>query len=124
MRRPIVLIAVIALLSACSMIQPGRRADIPFSGSWTNSSGMVWVINTDGTYDVDMDGDGHRDSWGTIRVQGEEVSIRGTGGLRAGGCKQPGVYRYEMNADTIRFTLVNDRCKMRKRYLAGEWHRK
>jgi hypothetical protein len=117
------LLALLAtLLTACAT---SRQYSVsPLAGTWVNNSGITWVINNDGNYHVDIDQDGRRDSWGKLSVRGDEMRIRGTGGLQAGGCKQTGIYRYQLSAATLRFTLVNDRCKARKRHLSAEWRRK
>jgi hypothetical protein len=121
----ILAVASAFMLTSCAIVPHRSKMEIPFAGTWMNSGKIEWVINRDGTYHVDVDQDGQRDSWGTMSVRGDLVQIRATGGLLHGSdCRRAGTYRYSMSGDTIRVTLVEDRCKMRRRHLAGEWRRK
>ncbi len=93
------------LLNACATYpQSGRSALV---GTWTNSLGTVWMIKTDGTFDVDLKHQGKRDAWGTYTVSG------------------PGVYKFTRpDKDSLHFALASDACKLRKKNVLLAWHRK
>jgi hypothetical protein len=112
----------LVLLGACAMFQ--KPVEPALVGTWTNSLGSVWMINADGTFDVDLDQNGKRDGWGTWRAAGDEVTLQRTGGIKPKGCGGKGVYHFAHSADTLQFTLVSDACKLRKKNVLLAWHRK
>jgi hypothetical protein len=116
--------AAMALLGACATT-PGV-GPAALAGTWTNSRGTVWTVNTDGTFHV-VSITPKREIWGTVTVAGDTVTIQET--RRAGPipkeCKGPGVYKVSKpNPNTLAFTLVNDTCKARIRNVTLPWHRK
>ena len=38
-------------------------------------------MNADGSFEVDLNHDGKRDAWGTCKVEGDTITIVGTGGV-------------------------------------------
>jgi hypothetical protein len=114
--------AVVAILAACATHPPiGAPALV---GTWTNSLGTVWTIKPDGTFDVDLKHHGQRDAWGAYTVDGDMVSLVRLGGVKPKGCDGKGVYRFVRSRDTLRFTLVSDECKLRKKNVLLLWRRK
>ena len=111
------------LLNACATYpQSGRSALV---GTWTNSLGTVWMIKTDGTFDVDLKHQGKRDAWGTYTVSGGTVTLQRTGGINPTGCTGPGVYKFTRpDKDSLHFALASDACKLRKKNVLLAWHRK
>src|ERR1700682_2809837 len=117
MKQPLVLKLLLAglalfLLQACATTAPttGMAA---LTGTWTNSLGTVWTMRADGSFDVDLNHDGKRDAWGNCSVQGNTVTIVGTGGTVPKGCtKTRGIYHFTRSKDTLHFTLVKDACKL------------
>ena len=108
-----------ALLGGCAMFeQTGQSALV---GTWTNSLGTVWAIKADGTFDVDLKHHGRRDAWGTYTVEGDQVTLRRTGGVKPKGCEGPGVYQFKRTNDTLQFTLVSDQCKLRQKNVQQPW---
>ena len=108
-----------ALLGGCAMFeQTGQSALV---GTWTNSLGTVWAIKADGTFDVDLKHHGRRDAWGTYTVQGDQVTLHRTGGVKPKGCEGPGVYQFKRTDDTLQFTLVSDQCKLRQKNVLQPW---
>ena len=108
-----------ALLGGCAMFeQTGQSALV---GTWTNSLGTVWAIKADGTFDVDLKHHGRRDAWGTYAVQGDQVTLHRTGGVKPRGCEGPGVYQFKRTNDTLQFTLVSDQCKLRQKNVQQPW---
>ena len=113
----------ITLLGACAMFQKTTTPSLV--GTWSNSLGTVWAIKADGTFDVDLKHQGKRDAWGTYTISGDQVTLQRTGGINPKGCDGPGVYKFSHpDKDTLRFTLVSDACKLRKKNVLLTWHRK
>jgi len=110
---------VIALLGACAMFQESGKSAVV--GTWTNSLGTVWAIRADGTFDVDLKHHGKRDAWGTYTVQDDQITIQRTGGVNPKGCSGPGVYKFNRTGDTLQFTLVSDKCKLRQKNVLQPW---
>ena len=93
-------------------------------GTWTNAVGTVWMIKADGTFDVDLTKDGKRDAWGRYALAGDTITLQGTGGMHPKGCKGKGVYKFKRDGDNLRFTLVSDTCKLRKKNVLLGWRAK
>jgi len=111
------------LLQACATTTPSGPAVL--AGSWTNSMGTVWTMSADGSFDVDLNQDGKRDAWGTCKVEGDTVTIVGTGGVAPKGCaKATGVYRFTRSKDRLHFTLVKDACPERVKNVTLDWKKK
>ena len=119
----ILLIGIFSVvLCACATYpRSGSQAVV---GNWTNSLGTVWMLNGNGTFDVDLNHDGKRDAWGNYTVDGDTITIMGTGGMVPKGCKGNGVYRFNRGRDTLRFTRVSDKCQLRVKNVMLVWHRK
>ena len=111
-----------ALGYACANYQ--RTGPAAIAGTWTNTFGTIWTVKTDGTFDVDLNRDDRRDAWGTYAVEGDTVTIHGTGGIAPADCKGDGVYRFTRSGDTLRFARVHDQCKLRVKNILLVWHRK
>jgi hypothetical protein len=112
----------LVLLNACATYP--RSGQAALVGTWTNSLGTVWMMNADGTFDVDLNKDGKRDAWGTCTVDGDTVTIMRVGGIKPKGCDGKGVYHFSRTKDVLQFTLVSDTCKLRKENVLLAWHRK
>ena len=112
----------LTVLAACATHPPFGPS--PLVGTWTNSLGSVWMIKSDGTFDVDLNHNGERDAWGTWRVAADTVTLQRTGGIRPKGCDGKGVYHFTRSGDTLQFTLASDACKLRKKNVLLAWHRK
>lgn len=114
---------VVLLLQACATTPLSGPAAL--AGTWTNSLGTVWTMNADGSFDVDLNHDGKRDAWGTCKVEGDKVTIVGTGGTVPKGCaKTTGVYHFTRTKDTLHFTLVMDPCTERVKNVTLDWTKK
>jgi hypothetical protein len=113
----------LVLLNACaSYPKSGSEALV---GTWTNSVGTVWIIKADGTFDVDLDKDGKRDAWGKWSVKNDAMILVRKGGIKPKGCDGKGIYRFNRpTGDTLQFTLVEDKCKLRIKNMTLPWKRK
>jgi hypothetical protein len=113
----------VLLLQACATAPKSGPAAL--AGTWTNSLGTVWTMKMDGSFEVDLDHNGKRDAWGKCTIEGDTVTIVGTGGVVPKGCaKTTGVYHFTRNGNTIHFTLVKDPCKERVKNVTLDWTRK
>lgn len=112
--------ALLAALPACALFP--HRKSYPLLGSWTNRTGAIWTLNRDGTFEVDVQRDGKRDSWGSYTIEGETLTIRSIGGLMPKGCRGDGIYQFKRNGAELTFTLVSDSCKLRKTNILLGWH--
>jgi hypothetical protein len=124
-RSPEILIAVaiVMALDACAMFPHSGPSALV--GTWTNPAGAVWTIRENRTFDVDLDKDGKRDAWGKYSVDGDIVTLIGTGGFMPKGCREKGLYHFSRPAeDKLQFTLVNDGCKLRRKNVLMGWQRK
>jgi hypothetical protein len=117
-------VVVVLLFQACATTAPttGMAA---LTGSWSNSLGTVWTMRADGSFDVDLNHDGKRDAWGTCSVEGNRVTIVGTGGVVPKGCaKTTGSYHFTRTKNTLHFTLIKDPCKLRVKNVTLDWTKK
>jgi hypothetical protein len=113
----------VLLLQACATTSTTGPAAL--TGTWTNSLGTVWTMRADGSFDVDLNHDGKRDAWGKCTIEGNTMTIAGTGGTIPKGCaKSTGVYHFTRSKDTLHFTLVKDSCKMRIKNVTLDWNKK
>ena len=113
----------VLLLQACATTPTTGPAAL--TGTWTNSLGTVWTMRADGSFDVDLNHDGKRDAWGKCTIEGNTITIAGTGGTVPKGCaKTTGIYHFTRSKDTLHFTLVKDTCKMRVKNVTLDWTRK
>jgi hypothetical protein len=115
--------ALIALMTACATTPSGPAA---LAGTWTNSFGTVWTINSDGTFHV-MAAKPKAEIWGNYTVAGDTITVQET--RRAGrapkSCRGPGVYKFSRpDGNTLAFVLVSDKCKPRIQNVTQPWHRK
>jgi hypothetical protein len=120
--RLLLLGTALVLLNACATSPMGKSASL--AGTWTNSFGTVWVINSDGTFTVDRYGKGKMDITGNYTVSGDTLTITGNQGKVPKGCEGEGVYKFARNGDNLTFTLVSDTCKDRKKNVTSPWHKK
>jgi hypothetical protein len=119
----IILVGVAALLLEACATTPSGPASL--AGTWTNSMGTVWTMRADGSFDVDLNKDGKRDAWGNCTVQGDTITVVGTGGTVPKGCaNSTGVYHFTRTGNTLHFTLVKDPCKLRMKNVTQDWTRK
>jgi hypothetical protein len=115
---------LLSFLQACAMMTPSQTTGL--TGSWTNQLGTVWTLNGDRTFDVDINHDGKRDAWGTYAVNGDTITITGTGGEGPSpkGCNHTtGTYHFVHQGNTLHFTLVKDPCKLRVKNVLKPWHK-
>jgi hypothetical protein len=115
---------LLVLVNAC--VTTPRSGVAALAGTWTNSLGAVWTINSDGTFHV-MATKPKAEIWGTYTLAGDTITVQET--RRVGpipkNCRGPGVYKFSRpNENTLTFTLVSDVCKPRMQNVSRPWHQK
>jgi hypothetical protein len=118
-----ILLLGLASMCFCGCATYPRSGASAVTGTWTNALATIWTINSNGTFDVDLNHDGKRDAWGNYTVEGHTITLMGTGGKAPKGCKGNGVYRFNRGRDTLRFSRVSDNCQLRVRNVMLFWHR-
>lgn len=114
---------VLLFLNGCATYYPSAEPADLF-GTWTNSLGTVWMIKEDATFEVDLDHDGKRDAWGKYTVSGDQITLMRVGGVKPRHCGGNGVYHFKrVDFDNLQFTLVHDRCALRKKNMLAGWKR-
>ena len=115
----VLVVTALALFGGCAMFQSTEQNALV--GTWTNSMGTVWAINADGTFQADLTHHGKREAWGTWTVQGDQATFQRTGGINPKECNGPGVYKFKRTDQGLQFTLVSDKCKLRKKNVLQPW---
>ena len=113
-------LAAIALLGGCAILN--RSEEPVVVGTWTNLIGTIWAIKADGTFEVSL-GKSHRvDVWGTYTVTGDTMTIQeARGSLTPKSCKAAATYKFKRDDDTLTFTKVSDKCKLRETNMLLPW---
>jgi hypothetical protein len=119
----------VVLLGLASMFSYGcatypRSGTSAVAGTWTNALATVWTLDNNGTFEVDLNHDGKREAWGNYTIEGDTITLMGTGGYVPKDCKGNGVYRFNRGRDTLRFSRVSDKCQLRVRNVMLLWHRR
>jgi hypothetical protein len=107
-------------LQGCAFFQRAKPAS-PIAGVWTNQTGAVWTLKNDGTFDVDVTGDGQRDTHGKYSVKNDTITLHNTGMIPKS-CSEDGVYHFTRNGAELSFTLVRDDCRIRRKMILLAWH--
>ena len=120
-RGTVVLLLALFVVDGCALFQPkaaGREAVV---GTWRNTLGTIWTLKANGTFDVDLNHNGQRDGWGKYKVSGGTLTLWRTGGISPKHCQDDGVYQFTRDKNTLRFTLVSDDCKLRRKNMLLPW---
>jgi hypothetical protein len=107
-------------MTACAMFHPRTGRDV-LAGTWSNTLGTVWTIKADGTFDVDLNHNGQSDAWGKYTISDDSITLLRSGGISPKHCDGQGVYRFSRSNNTLRFTLVSDDCKLRRKNVLLPW---
>ena len=120
--RIIFAVALITLISAC--VTAPTSGPGALVGTWINTLGTVWTVNSDGTFQVDLTKDGKPDVWGHYTVSGDTLTISEVRGKTPKACKHPASYKFNRMGDQLHFTLVSDTCKLRIQNVTQPWTKK
>jgi hypothetical protein len=83
------------------------------------------TFKRDGTFELDTDGNGIKNIWGSYRLSQDWVILNDVGGESTFDCAQEGAYSYQVskNDETLKFTLMADQCVPRTQAMSMEWSR-
>jgi len=115
------LLLALFVLDGCAMFQPKTGARQAVVGTWRNALGTIWTLNSNGTFDVDLNHNGQRDVWGKYNVSGGTLTLWRTGGISPKHCGDDGVYQFTREKNTLQFTLVSDDCNLRRKNMLLPW---
>jgi hypothetical protein len=109
-----------ALLGGCAMFQESPQNALV--GTWTNPLGTVWAIKADGTFQVSLSKTHRVDVWGKYTVTGDTMTIQESHGSRTPkGCRGSATYKFTRDGETLTFTKVSDKCKLREKNVLAGW---
>lgn len=113
-------IVSLALVTGCAMFP--EKGESALVGTWTNPIGTVWAIKADGTFEVSLSKGQHVDIFGKYSATGDTLNIEESHGLRQPkSCRGPATYKFSRNGDTLTFTKVSDKCKLREKNMLAGW---
>jgi hypothetical protein len=123
MRKIIILICLI-LVSWVSDFKPLIPVqDLPIIGVWQKQPGHTITFNLTAEnkqqYDYKYDSEIH--VWGLYELKEKRILFNDIGGNI---CDETGIYNYDLNNDTLKFSLVSDVCEGRINGMSGLWIRK
>lgn len=116
------LLAITALLLSTMVIDGKDVASDPLVGTWTKSSNertITFKIMSDHTYTVEFVGDAEIDVKGSYVISGTQITFNDDAGDYS--TDEPGVYEFEANETSVKFTKVNDPAYGRSMLVEGDW---
>jgi hypothetical protein len=116
----ILAVAAVVLLGGCALFQEsGQNALV---GTWTNPLGTVWALKADGTFQVSLTKSHRVDVWGKYTVAGDTMTIQESHGSHTPrACKGQAIYKFQRDGDSLTFTKVSDKCKLREKNVLAGW---
>ena len=113
-------IVSVALVTGCAMFR--EKGESALVGTWTNPIGTVWAIKPDGTFQVSLSKGHQVDVFGKYSATNDTLNIQESHGLRQPkSCRTPATYKFTRNGDTLTFTKVSDKCKLREKNMLAGW---
>lgn len=110
---------IVFFLNACT----STSSSTELIGTWHTAQNeqIKSIFKSNNTYEVDFDGDGNTEIRGVYSVHGSRVAMSDLKGTQACNSELIGIYRYEINDDTLVFTLIEDGCEDRKSNTGSKW---
>ena len=127
MKKYLALAVLVLFLCGCEVVEMAMGWHNPFVGKWMkkDGSGLTVKLRKDYVYEVDLEGDGTKDIWGTYRLPfQDEIIFKDEGGKVGIDCHQDGMYSFKFSHGDLRFYLVGDECSARREAMSTAWHRK
>ena len=113
-------VATTVLFAGCSIWQETPQNLLV--GTWTNALGTVWALKADGTFQVALNNSNHVSVWGKYSVAGDTLTIKEARGSHTPkSCRGEGVYKFNRDQDTLTFTKVSDKCRLREKNVLLPW---
>ena len=108
------------LFAGCAMFQVSSPNALV--GTWTNPLGTVWSLKADGTFQVSLTKSHKVDVWGKYTVAGDTMTIQEAHGSHTPkACKGKATYKFMRDDDSLTFTKVSDKCKLREKNILTGW---
>ncbi|PYK31077.1 MAG: hypothetical protein DME57_04975 [Verrucomicrobia bacterium] len=113
-------VTVVALFAGCAMFRETPQSSLV--GTWTNQLGTVWALKADGKFEVALNNSDRPSIWGKYSVSGDTLTIKESRGSHTPkSCRGEAVYQFNRDRDTLTFTKVSDKCKLREKNLMLPW---
>jgi len=113
-------VTVTVLFAGCAMFQGSGQSALV--GTWTNSLGTVWALKADGTFQVALNNSNRVSVWGKYTATGDTLTIQESHGSHTPkACRGQATYKFNRDGDTLTFTKVSDKCKLRERNVLAGW---
>lgn len=110
--------SLVLAMAGCASTGAYRGTTGNVIGSWKfkdqNFGPQVLTFRDDGIYEVDYDGDGEKDIWGSYRISRDWLFLNDLGGDFIFDCGQDGAYTYRVKNDIMTFMLMADQCPSRQ----------
>lgn len=115
-------------LTGCEAVDMLMGSHNPFVGKWQlkdpSQGSQVLTFRKDYVFEVDRDGDGAKDVWGTYTLYFDKrFTIANEGGDMSNDCYQPGTYHYKFSGNKLKFILIADECSSRRDSLGSVWQK-
>jgi len=113
-------VTVTVLFAGCAMFQGSGQSALV--GTWTNSLGTVWALKADGTFQVALNNSNRVSVRGKYTATGDTLTIQESHGSHTPkACRGQATYKFNRDGDTLTFTKVSDKCKLREKNVLLPW---
>ena len=123
MRKEISLIFALVMavqFGGCALFREAPQS--PLVGTWTNQLGTVWALKADGTFEVAFNNSNRPTLWGKYSVDDDTMTIHEAHGFQVPKpCRAKATYKFNRDQDTLTFTKVSDKCKLREKNILLPW---
>ena len=123
MRKIVILICLI-LVSWIDDFKPSIPVqDLPIIGIWQKQTSHIitFTVTAENKQQYDYKYDSEIHVWGSDELKEKRILFNDIGGNI---CGETGIYNYDINNDTLKFSLVSDVCEGRINGMSGLWIRK
>jgi hypothetical protein len=123
MRKIVILICLI-LVSWINDFKPSIPVqDLPIIGIWQKQTSHIitFTVTAENKQQYDYKYDSEIHVWGLYELKEKRILFNDIGGNI---CGETGIYNYDINNDTLKFSLVSDVCEGRINGMSGLWIRK
>jgi hypothetical protein len=107
-------------LAGCAMFREEPQNSLV--GTWVNPLGTVWAVKADGTFEVAFNNTNRPTVWGKYSVADDTITLTHSHGFHVPkSCRAKATYKFIRDQDTLTFTKVSDRCKLREKNVLLPW---
>ena len=122
------IVLAVVIFTGCAATDMLMGWHNPFVGKWTlkdsSQGNPVVTFRKDHVFEVDHEGDGVKDVWGTYTLYFDQrFTIVNEGGNMPNDCYQPGTYHYKFSRNTLKFFVIADECSSRRESLGLTWQK-